>query len=120
MSIGAILSFMIGVAGPAALLVACVCEFMARRMTAKPRKEPERIQKCQHIADIALVCSWLFLAAAYLCFSYLTPDAAAWQASFEAWMSVMLTALVILDIIYLYLRRARPRSPEKKKRFWEL
>lgn len=120
MSFGAILSFGLGIAGPAALLIACVFEFMGRRMARNPRHDKEKLAKRQHWADVGLVCAWLCLAAAYLCFSYLTVDAAAWQAAFESWMTIMLLALLALDILYLYLRRARPRPAGKKKRFWEI
>ncbi|MCD7845324.1 MAG: hypothetical protein LUG57_05650 [Oscillospiraceae bacterium] len=120
MSFGAILSFGLGIAGPAALLVACVFEAMGRKMAKNPRCDKEKLAKRQHWADVGLVCAWLFLAAAYLCFSYLTADAATWQTSFESWMTIMLVALLVLDIVYLYLRRARPRPAGKKKRFWEI
>lgn len=120
MSIGAMLSFAMGLLGPIALLAACVFEFLGRRMAQNPRCDREKLAKRQQWADIALVAAWLLLGGAYLCMSYLTPDAAAWQTAFSSWMSGMLVALLVLDVIYLYLRRARPRPAGAKKRFWEL
>ncbi len=120
MSIGALLSFALGILGPASLLTACIFEFLARRMARDARHDKEKLAKRQRYADVGLVAAWLLLAAAYLCFSFLTPDAAAWQEAFQAWMTGMLAALAVLDIVYLYLRRARPRPAGKKKNFWEI
>ena len=120
MSIGAILGFGAGILGPLAMAAACVFEFMARRLTKKPRCDKKKLEKLQHYADVGLVSAWLLLAAAYLSFQYLATDAAVYASSFESWMTWMLVALLVLDIAYLYLRRARPRKAGAKKRFWEI
>lgn len=120
MSVGAILAFAFGILGPVAIGTACVFEFLARRLAKNPRCDKTKLAKLQRNADIGLVAAWLLLAAAYLCFQFLTPDAAVWEAAFQSWMTWMLGALLVLDIAYLYLRRARPRKAGQKKRFWEI
>lgn len=120
MSFGAILGFGAGILGPVSMAAACVFEFLARRLAKNPRCDKNRLAKLQHYADIGLVAAWLLLAAAYLSFQFLAPDAEALAASFERWMTWMLTALLVFDIAYLLLRRARPKKPGAKKRFWEI
>ena len=120
MSIGAWLGFIFGVLGPAALLAACVFEFLARRMSRDPRCDKDLLSKRQQYADIGLVAAWILLAAAYLCFQYMAPDASGLADRFQSWMTGCIVALVLLDIVYLYLRRSRPRERGKKKRFWEI
>lgn len=120
MSIVAVLSYAAGLLGPISMGAACVFEYMARRLAKNPRHDKSRAAKLRQHADIGLVAAWLLLAAAYLLFQYLTPDAAALEASFQVWMTWMLGALLVLDILYLYLRRARPRDAGTKKHFWEI
>lgn len=120
MSFGAILGFAFGVLGPAAILVACVFEFLARRMAKNPRCDKKILARRQQIADVGLVAAWICLALAYVCFNHLAPDAAALESAFQTWMSVMLILLLVLDIVYLYLRRSRPRPAGAKKHFWEI
>ena len=120
MSIAAITSFAVGILGPVALAAACVFEYMARRLAKDPRCDKDRLAELRHFADIGLVAAWLLLAAAYLLFQYLAPDAAAWEAAFQKWMTWMLGALLLLDILYLYLRRSRPRGSGPNKKFWEI
>lgn len=109
------MNYVFGLLGPAAMLAACVFEFLARRMAKNPRHNKELLEKRQKYADIALVAAWLLLAAAYL-----LTDASAGNTQFETWMTGMLIALLALDVVYLYLRRARPRQPGQKKHFWEI
>ena len=120
MSAGAICSYIAGVLGPVAMGAACVFEFIARRLSKSPRSDKTRIEKLQSYADIGLVAAWLLLAAAYLLFQNTAPDAAALEPAFQRWMSWSLGVLLVLDIVYLYLRRARPRKPGSKKNFWEI
>lgn len=120
MSIGALLGYIFGILGPAAMLTACVFEYLARKMSKNPRCDKKLLAKRQKYADAGLVAAWLLLAAAYLSFQNLAPDAAALAAGFEAWMTWMLVALLVLDIVYLILRRGRPRPAGKKKNFWEI
>ena len=120
MSFGAVLAFACGILGPCAIGAACVLEFLARRLGKNPRCDKKRLSKLQNGADIGLVAAWLLLAAAYIFFRYAAPDAEALEATFGTWMTWMLVALLVLDIVYLYLRRARPRKAGAKKHFWEI
>ncbi len=120
MSIGAMLGYVFGALGPAAMLTACVFEFLARRMSKDPRCDKAVLAKRRHYADIGLVAAWLLLAAAYVCFQYLAPDAAVLAVGFQTWMTGCLAALLVLDVVYLFLRRARPREEGKKKKYWEI
>lgn len=120
MSIGSILGFAFGILGPISMGSACVFEYMARKLAKDPRCDKSRLEKLRTYADVGLVAAWLLLAAAYLSFQHLAADAAALASSFESWMTWMLFALLILDIVYLFLRRARPKKPGAKKRFWEI
>lgn len=120
MSFGAILSYLFGILGPAAIAAACVFEFLARRLSKNPRGDKARLERLRHYADIGLVAAWLLLAAAYLSFQNLAPDAEALADGFQRWMTWMLGLLVVFDILYLYLRRSRPRRPGARKHFWEI
>ena len=117
---GSILSFAAGLLGPLAMAAACVFEALARRLAKKTGCDETRLERLRSYADAGLVAAWLLLAAAYLLFRYLAPDAAALEPSFQRWMTWMLGALLVLDLLYLYLRRARPRKPGGNKRFWEV
>lgn len=108
------MNYIFGILGPVAMLCACVFEFLARRMAKKPQRNESRLEKLRHFADIGLVAAWLLLGAAYL-----LTDASSGDTAFETWMTWMLLALLALDIVYLYLRRSRPRPAGKKKYFWE-
>ena len=120
MSIGAILGFGCGVLSPVVLLAACVFEFLARRMSNPRHPVKEKIERRQTIADIGLVAAWVLLPAAYLCFTKLASDADVYQAAFADFMTVIIIVLVVVDVVYLYLRRSRPRAPGSKKHFWEV
>ena len=114
------MSFAFGILGPVSMLLACVFELLARRMRRSPRPDEALLEKRQQFSDVCLVAAWLLLAASYLCFQGITPDAEALAAGYETWMTGMLVALLVFDVVYLYLRRARPRSAGQKKRFWEI
>ncbi len=120
MSTFAVLSYVSGILGPIALAAACVFELLARRHAAKAGQDAEQVEKLRRCADVGLVAAWLLLAAAYMLFKNLAPDADALAVSFQSWMTWMLGTLLVLDILYLYLRRARPKKPGEKKRFWEI
>mgnify|MGYP007070022458 CR=1 FL=1 len=120
MSFGATLSFILGLLGPAAMLTACVFELLAKRLRKNPRCDKKLVERRQTIADAGLVAAWLLLAAAYLCFQRMAPDAAALEGRFQTWMTGVLLALLVLDIVYLVLRRSRPRQEGQKKHFWEM
>ena len=120
MSFGLILGFAFGLLAPISLLAACAFEYLARKMSADPRCDKTVLEKRKRNADVGLAAAWLLLAAAFLCFRYLAPDAEAFAKTFQQWMTWMLGALLLLDIIYLFLRRSRPRQAGKKKNFWEI
>lgn len=120
MSVGAILSFALGALGPVALAAACVFEFMARRMQKNPRCDKNILTRRQKGADVGLVAAWVLFAAAYVVFQSVTPDAAVWESLFQKWMTWVIGGLLLLDILYLFLRRSRPRKPGQKKQFWEI
>lgn len=120
MSFGAILGFVAGILGPASMAVACVFEFLAVRTAKNPRCDKNKLEILRKYADIGLVAAWLLLAAAYLAFQHLAPDAPAVAGTFETWMTWMLFALLAFDIVYIFLRRKRPRKPGAKKSFWEI
>ena len=106
------MSYILGILSPAAIFIACVYEFMARRMVKNPRHDKALLEKRQKIADIALAAAWLLLGAAYL--------VGAGDTAFESMITWVLLALLVLDVVYLFLRRSRPRPAGKKKRFWEI
>lgn len=108
------MNYILGILSPAAIFIACVYEFMARRMVKDPRHDKKLLEKRQKTADIALAAAWLLLGAAYLVGS------SSGNAAFEAMMTWALLALLVLDVVYLYLRRSRPRPAGKKKHFWEI
>lgn len=120
MGFGAILSYGTGILSPVSMAAACVFEYLGRRMAKNPRCDKSRLEKRRTLADGFLAAAWLLLAAAYLCFRYLTPEAEALAGSFESWMTWMLFLLLALDIVYLILRRSRPKQAGAKKRFWEI
>lgn len=108
------MNYILGILSPAAIFIACVYEFMARRMVKDPRHDKKLLEKRQKTADIALAAAWLLLGAAYLVGN------SSGNAAFEAMMTWALLALLVLDVVYLYLRRSRPRPAGKKKHFWEI
>lgn len=120
MSVGTILSFALGVLGPVALAVACVFEFLARRTRKDPRCDKSILARQQKTADVGLVAAWLLFAAAYVAFQTMAPDAAVWERLFQKWMTWVIGGLLVLDVLYLVLRRSRPRKPGQKKQFWEI
>ena len=108
------MSYILGILSPAAIFIACVFEFMARRMAKDARHDKALLEKRQKTADMSLVAAWLLLGAAYLV------GASAGDAVFESMMTWVLLVLLALDVVYLYLRRSRPRPAGKKKRVWEI
>ena len=120
MSFGTVISFGFGILSPLALVVACIFEFIARRMAKGKKPDTALLQKRQTVADACLIAAWILLALAYVCFRFLPTDKDVWQAAFQNWMTWCIYALVALDIVYLYIRRARPRKEGEKKRFWEV
>ena len=120
MSVGAIVSFACGALGPISLACACVAELLARRIGKNPRCDKKRLAGLRHAADVALVAAWLLLAASYLAFQWISPDARILSDSFQLWMTWMLGAMLVLDILYLWLRKGRPRANGNKKHFWEM
>lgn len=119
MSIGMILTLGLSALGPVALAVACVFEFMAKKLRKDTRCDKKLLEKRQHASDVGLVAAWGLWAAAYV-IQGLCPGAAEWEALFQQWMTWVIVVLVVLDIPYLILRRSRPRKPGEKKRFWEI
>lgn len=119
MSIGCILALGVSALGPVALAVACVFEFMARRLRKNPRCDKKLLEKRQHAADVGLVAGMGLWAASYVIQS-MSPSRAAWEALFQQWMTWVVLVLVVLDVIYVVLRRGRPRKPGQKKPFWEI
>lgn len=112
-----ILSLALGVFSPAAMITGCVFEAIAWRLAKNPRGDKAILEKRRQTSDAFLVAAWLLLAAAYICFNRLC--AGADETLFKTVMTWSLGVLLLADVYYLYLRRARPRKPGKK-RFWEL
>lgn len=119
MSIGCILALGVSALGPVALAVACVFEFMARKLRKNPRSDKKLLEKRQQVSDAGLVIGMGLWCLSYVIQS-MSPDRAVWEALFQQWMTWVVIALVVLDVIYVVLRRGRPRKPGKKKQFWEL
>jgi ABC-type xylose transport system permease subunit len=94
------------VLSPIAILVACIFEFLAKRLRRDPRCDKEKLARQYRVSDIGLVAAWVLLALAY----GLSGDS----------VGVVILILLVLDIIYLFLRRSRPRAPGQKKKFWEV
>lgn len=113
-----ILSLALGALSPAAMIAGCVFEAMAYRLAKNPRGDKALLEKRRQVSDVLLVAAWLLLAAAYLCFNGLCGGAD--DALFRTVMTWCLGVLLLADIYYLYLRKARPRKPGKKKNFWEM
>lgn len=113
-----ILALALGVLSPAAMIAGCVFEAIAYRLAKNPRGDKAVLEKRRQVSDGLLVAAWLLLAAAYICFNRLC--AGMDGAAFQAVMTWCLGVLLLADIYYLYLRRARPRKPGRKKRFWEM
>lgn len=118
MQISYILSLVLGVLSPAAMIAGCVFEAMAYRLAKNPRGDKALLEKRRQVSDVLLVAAWLLLAAAYVCFNQLC--AGADDTLFKTCMTWCLGVLLLSDIYYLYLRKARPRKPGKKKQFWEM
>lgn len=119
MSIGCILALGVSGLGPVALAAACVFEFMARRLRKNPRCDQALLAKRQKASDVGLVAGLGLWCLSYIVQS-MSPDRAAWEALFQQWMTWVVIALVVLDVIYVILRRNRPRKPGQKKSFWEI
>jgi putative exporter of polyketide antibiotics len=104
-----ILSFAMvcGILSPIAILIACVCEFLAKRLAKDPRCNKEKLARHYRVADIGLVAAWVLLGVAYaLGGDYVS--------------GIILVLLLVLDVLYLFLRRSRPRPAGAKKHFWEV
>lgn len=119
MSIGCILALGAAVLGPAALAVACVFECMARKLRKNPRCDKNLLEKRQKVSDVGLVAGMGLWCLSYVIQS-MSPDKAVWEPLFQQWMTWVVLVLVVLDIVYLLLRRGRPRKPGQKKPFWEI
>lgn len=119
MTIGAILSLGVGALGPVALAAACVFEYMARKLRKNPRCDKNLLEKRQKASDVGLVAGMGLWCAAYI-FQGMSPGRAAWEALFQQWMTWVLIVLAVLCVVYMYLRRSRPRKPGQKKHFWEI
>lgn len=108
----------LGVLSPAAMIAGCVFEVMAYKLAKNPRGDKQLLEKRRQASDVLLVAAWALLAAAYLCFNGLC--AGMDDTLFKTVMTYCLGVLLLADIYYLYLRKARPRKPGKKKQFWEM
>jgi putative exporter of polyketide antibiotics len=101
------LAMVCGILSPVAILVACICEFLAKRLAKDPRCNKEKLARYYRVADVGLVAAWVLLGVAYaLGGDYVS--------------GVILVLLLVLDVVYLFLRRSRPRPAGAKKRFWEV
>lgn len=118
MNLAYILGIVLGVLAPLTLVAACVFEGQSFRLLKDPRHNKEKLAGIQKKADILLVAAWLLLAAAYLAHNLLSGGAE--DPLFAKHMTWVLGALLLADIYYLYLRKARPRKPGQKKHFWEI
>jgi len=118
MDLAYILGMVFGVLAPVTLVAACVFEGRSFRLLKDPRHNKQKLAGIQKTADILLVAAWLLLAAAYLAHNLLSCGAE--NVLFAKHMTWVLGALLLADIYYLYLRRARPRKPGQKKHFWEI
>lgn len=119
MSIGMILTLGVSALGPVALAVACILEYTAWKMRKNPRCDKAVLGKRQQASDRWLVAAFGLWALGYIVQS-LCPDAVAWEALFQKWMTWVIGILLVLDIPYLIWRRSRPRKPGQKKQFWEI
>jgi hypothetical protein len=104
-----ILSFGIvcAVLSPIAILVACIFEFLAKRLRKDPRCNKEKLARYYLVGDIGLVAAWVLLGVAYALGGNSVGD-------------IIIILLLVLDIPYLFLRRSRPKAPGQKKKFWEV
>jgi putative exporter of polyketide antibiotics len=104
-----ILSFAMvcGILSPIAILIACISEFLAKRLAKDPRCNKEKLTRYYRVADVGLVAAWVLLAVAYA----LGGDSVG---------EIIILLLLVLDVVYLFLRRSRPRPAGAKKRFWEI
>lgn len=118
MDMAFILGMVFGVLAPLTLIAACVFEGKSFRLLKDPRHNKEQLAGIQKKSDILLVAAWLLLAAAYLAHNLLSGGAE--SPLFAQYMTYVLGALLLADIYYLYLRRARPRKPGQKRHFWEI
>lgn len=118
MDLAFILGIVLGILAPVTLAAACVMEARSFRMLKDPRHNKEKLAGIQKKADIFLVAAWVLLGVAYLAHNLLVGGAE--DPLFAKGMTYILGVLLLEDIYYLYLRRARPRRPGQKKHFWEI
>ncbi len=119
MSLGCIVTLGVTALGPVALAVACVFEFMARRLRKDPRCDKERLARKEHGSDVGMVAGFGLWVLGYV-IQALCPDRAVWEGLFQSWMTWVIGILVVVDIPFMLLRRDRPRKPGRKKQFWEM
>ena len=119
MSIGCIITLGVTALGPAALAAACVFEAMARRLRKNPRGDRALLARREHWSDIGMVAGFGLWALGYV-IQALCPDRAAWEPLFRSWMTWVIGALAAVDVVFVLLRRDRPRKPGQRKRFWEI
>ena len=112
-----ILAPIFGILAPVSRVIACVFEAKGRRLRKNPRHDKDRDAFLRRRADSFLAAAFLLLAAAYIVHGVLTGQRG--DALFSAAMTYILGALALAEVVYLFLRRGRPRKPGQKKRFWE-
>ena len=113
MSVGLVISLVCGVLAPVSLVFACVFEFLAARLAKNPRCDRQRLTRRYTLSDVGNVAAWLFLLVAYL----INRNAA--STTFTNAMSYLLLGTLVADLVFLWLRRKRPRPEGKKKNIWE-
>jgi hypothetical protein len=101
------LGMVCGVLSPIAILIACIFEFLAKRLRKDPRCDKQKLARAYQVADIGLVAAWVLLALAY-------------GLGGDSVSGIIVVLLLVLDIPYLFLRRSRPKTPGQKKHFWEV
>lgn len=117
MSVAYILAMVFGVLSPISMVIACVYESRCAKLIKDPRHDKDLWARIARKADSFMAIAFLLLAAAYIVHGVLTGESG--EALFAASMTYILGALLVADIVYLFLRRRRPRKPGQKKRFWE-
>ncbi len=118
MSVPYILAMIFGVLSPISMVIACMFESRCVKLAKDPRHDKALWAQLCRKADNFMAIAFLLLAGAYIVHGVLTGQSG--EPLFAASMTYVLGALLVADIVYLFLRRKRPRKPGQKKRFWEL
>jgi hypothetical protein len=92
---------------PVSILIACIFEFLAKRLRKDPRCNKEKLARYCQVADIGLVAAWVLLGVAYAMCG-------------DSIGGIIILLLLVLDIPYLFLRRSRLKNSGQKKKFWEV